>query len=133
MSHESDPDLAAAVSQAAIAMLGKDLRGDTGGDPAALERSRRAAVEICRQAGVLDLLRAISADGELRPPPPWPEADIVPVGGGAGFLNVEVRTFAKGGIVRVPLRMAISRKPTQAEIGEAWEYGKFRLRGLLGA
>lgn len=130
--YESDPDLMAAVDQAAIEMLGKEVRGDTGGDPDRLERVRRAAIEICRRAGALDLLRAVSADGELRPPPPWPAADIVPVGGGVGFLNVEVRTFAAGrGIVKVPLRMKIEGRPTQDQIGQAYEQGRWYLTRMI--
>src|SRR4051794_11814288 len=66
--YENDPELMAAVSTAAIPYLGKIITGARDElDPDYLVQ-RAAAVEICRRAGVLDLLRAVSADGVLRPP-----------------------------------------------------------------
>lgn len=128
----ADADLMAAVSRAAIITLGKELHGaHDDGDPHK-RKLRAAAVEICRLHGVLDVLRAVSADGELRPPPPWPKADIVPVGGGPTFLDVEIRTFKSGvGIRRVPVRLAVKGKPTQDQIGEAYSRGYWLLQKLL--
>jgi hypothetical protein len=136
----SDEDLDDAVNQAAIAMLGQELRHDIGGDPAANARRLAAAREICRRTGVLDVLRAISAEGELRPPPTWPQADIVPIGGGPArdgkpaFLDCEVRTFKEGsGIRRVTVRIAMDRKPTQDDLLGAYDRGYFELRKLIEA
>jgi hypothetical protein len=130
-----DPDLKAAVDQAAMALLGKEIEGAVDANDPARKRQRRIAVEILQRAGVLELLRAISADGELRPPPPWPEADIVPIGGGPGFLDVEVRTFVKGrGALKAPLHIRIEpgKPPTQDQIGEVYQYGYWMLNRWMG-
>jgi hypothetical protein len=129
--YERDPELMAAVDHFAIAQLGKVLDGATGGNPAKLEYVRRAAVEICRRAGILDILRAVSADGVLRPPPSWPAADIVPVGGGLQLLVVAVRTAHGARVVQVQERIKIVGKPTQDQLENAYDRGYFRLRKLI--
>lgn len=128
--YEKDPELMAAVSGAAITMLGKELDGAVQPDDPTHRRLRQAAIEICRQAGILDVLRAISADGALRPPPTWPEADIVPVGGRVGWLTVHIRTFHPvRGVVRVGADIKIPKgaKLTQDQIGAAFERGRWML------
>ena len=80
--YDDDPELNAALDVAAFAMLGKEIQGAHKVEDPHHSRLRAAAVEVCRRAGLLELLRAVSADGALRPPPPWPAADIVPMGGG---------------------------------------------------
>lgn len=127
--YEKDPELMAAVGLGAITMLGKGLDGAHRDDDPHHQRLRLAAVEICRQAGLLDILKAISADGELRPPPTWPHDDIVPIGGGPGWLMCAIRTFIPGrGILRVTERIKIVGKPTQDQIGKAYERGHWRLK-----
>lgn len=128
---ENDPDISAAVDRAAIIMLGKDVRGDTGGDAEKRRRTLLAAQEICRRAGILETLQAIQADGELRPPPMWPQLDMVPVGGGPGWLAVTCRTFVQGrGIVTVSgtVSLAGGKRKRMQRVGEAFEKGKWLLK-----
>lgn len=138
MSYEDDPELMAAVDQAAFAMLGKVIEGAHQDDDPHHQRLRAAAVEICRRVGLLDLLRAISADGVLRPPPPWPAADVVPVGGGPGFLDVEVRTVHSAkGVMRCPMRVAIQlgrqhKEARREAILEAYDRGRWTLKRWIG-
>ncbi len=102
-------------------------------------RKRRiAAIEVCRMCGLAELVRAVAADGELRPPPAWPEVDCVPVGGGPGLVLCEVRTMHDGRkhSVRIGLvRNAGARKLAEAfdrgQIAEAIERGRFELRKRL--
>jgi hypothetical protein len=139
MSYEDDPELMAAVDRAAIGMLGKVIEGAHRDDDPHHRQLRAAAVEICRRAGVLEMLRAISADGELRPPQPWPACDIVPSGGGPGFLDVEVRTWtAAKGVMRCPLRIAIQlgrehREERQQQIEQAYDFGRWTLKRWIEA
>lgn len=128
---EKDPELQAAVDHAAIAMLGKEVRGDTGGDPMQLERTRRAALEICRRAGILDLLQAVSADGVLRPPPLWPGVDVVPVGGGPQALKVAVRTMTPAGALGYEETIQIQNRITRAQFEAVIDRGKWYLRKFI--
>jgi hypothetical protein len=126
--YENDPELMEVANHFIIAELGKALDGATGGDPAKLERVRLAAVEICKRAGILEILKAVSYNGVLRPPPPWPAADIVPVGGSVHWLDVQVRTAYKGRVVAVQDRIKIKGKPTQDQLGNAYDRGYYRLK-----
>lgn len=138
--YEADAELMEAVNTAAIGMLGKVITGERHEDDPHHHRERVAIVEICRRAGVLEMLRAISADGVLRPPPPWPLADMVPLGGSPatatqpGFLNVEVRTnHATMGILRCPLRVVMEFGPTakdsrKSAMEEAYDRGRWTLK-----
>jgi hypothetical protein len=137
MSYEDDPDLMAAVDRAAIGMLGKVIEGAHRDDDPYHQQMRRAAAEICRRAGILDILLAVSADGALRPPPPWPACDIVPVGGGPGFLTVEVRTWtAARGVMRCPLRVPIKlgrefREERREAVLNAYDKGRWTIKRWL--
>lgn len=129
----NDPELMETVNHFAIAELGKAVQGATGGNPEALRIARQAAVEICRRAGILEILQAVSADGELRPPPPWPQTDIVPVGGGLQWLVVRIRTAHQGRVMATEERIKVKKggKPTQDQIGAAHERGKWRLKKAI--
>jgi hypothetical protein len=129
--YERDPEVMEAVMQLSIAQLGKALDGARDPNDPTYARVRAAAVEICRQAGILDILRAVSADGALRPPPPWPAADIVPVGGAVGWLVVAIRTAYKGGVAQCEERIKIKGKPTQDQIGSAYDRGYWRLKRAI--
>jgi len=132
----NDPELDEAVKRATMALLGKELESEISvSDPD--ERSRRqraAATEICRRAGILEVLRAVSADGELSPPPIWPLCDIVPVGGNACALHVEVRTMTAHGKRSVGVAIPASRdkRITKDDIGMAYERGRWELQRLVG-
>ncbi len=126
--YEKDPELMDVVNHLTIAQLGKAIDGATGGSPEKLDRVRRAAVEICKRAGILEILRAVSADGVLRPPPPWPAADIVPTGGAVGWLTVQIRTAYKGRVMATEERIKIKGRPTQDQLGNAYDRGYYRLR-----
>jgi hypothetical protein len=125
--YEADPDIASAVDQLAMAELGKAIHGAHEDSDPYKRRARAAAIEVCRRAGILDALKAISADGELRPPPPWPQADIVPVGGGPGWLLTRIRTAYDGRVVATEERIKVKGKPTQNDIGNAYDRGYWRL------
>lgn len=129
----NDPELMEAVNHFAIAELGKAIVGDTGGDTEKLRKARQAAVEICRRAGILEILQAVSADGVLRPPPPWPQTDVVPVGGSLTWLTVRIRTAHDGRVIATDERIKIKKggKPTQDQIGAAHERGKWRLKKAI--
>lgn len=123
----------AVVDHFAIAELGKALDGARNPNDPSYKRLRAAATEICRRAGILDVLKAVSADGALRLPPPWPQADIVPVGGGPGYVVCAIRTLHNGLVADTRERIKVAkhgkaRKPTQDQIGEAFDRGYFRLR-----
>jgi hypothetical protein len=96
-------------------------------------RRRRAAEEICRLHGVLDMLRALSADGELSPPPAWPLTDIVPTGGGPGVLHCAVRTMVSGAARQYPVTVRIlpGERITRDQIGSAHDQGRHALQQLL--
>jgi len=128
--YEKDPELMAVVDHFAIAELGKALDGARNSNDPSYQRLRSAATEICRRAGILDVLKAVSADGALRPPPPWPQADIVPVGGGPGYVICAIRTMYQGLVAdtRERIKVGKKKKPTQDQIGEAFDRGYFRLR-----
>jgi len=97
-------------------------------------RRRIAAEQICDIVGVTDAVRAIALDGELRPPPKWPEVDCVPIGGGPGIITCEVRTLhpVRG---KMAVKVGLARdgkKFDQAQIHEAVERGRFELGRVLG-
>ncbi len=141
MSRDEDTDLQAALRRAATAMLGRELESSTTTDTDGRVRQdwtrrRRAAEEICRLHGVLDVLRAVSADGELRPPPTWPLTDIVPTGGGTGVLICSVRTFVDGvGVRQVNVNVSVPPgvRITQDQIADAHDRGKWQLKKLIAS
>jgi len=104
-----------------------------------LARRHMAGHKICEMVGMTDVIRAIASDGELRPPPEWPEVDCVPVGGGPGLLTCEVRTThpTRGKLachigLEVKQRVGAERESFDAEqIGEAVERGRFELTKML--
>jgi hypothetical protein len=56
------------------------------------------------------------------------------MGGGPGWLRVAVRTFRQGrGVLEFPITLQIQGRPTQAQIGEAYERGYFGLRKWINA
>jgi hypothetical protein len=129
--YERDPEVMEAVMQLSISQLGKALDGARDPNDPTYHKVRAAAVEICRQAGILDILRAVSADGVLRPPPPWPAADIVPVGGAVGWLTVAIRTAYKGAVAQCEERIKIKGKPTKDQLGNAYDRGYWRLKRAI--
>lgn len=98
-------------------------------------KRRIAAEAICDLMGISDVIRAIAMDGELRPPPSYPEVDCVPVGGGPGIITCEVRTLHKDrGKIAIPIRLARQGKTFDArQIEEAIERGKYEIEKLLRA
>lgn len=98
-------------------------------------RRRIAAEQICDMLCVTDAVRAISLDGELRPPPEWPEVDCVPVGGGPGLITCEVRTMHKER-GKVSARIGLSRNGKEfdsQQISEAIERGRWELKRSIEA
>lgn len=90
-----------------------------------------AAERICEIMGVDRALRAVSSNGLLRLPPPWPLVDVVPVGGGPGFITTAVRSMIGG--IRREVNVRIARtdgKPYAAAIEEAVAVGKFKLAAM---
>ena len=93
---------------------------------------RLAGERVCELLGIAQQLRAVSAGGALAMPPPWPTVDIVPTGGGPGFVQCEVRTLHKGFSRSVGIRIAAGKPGThQAEIAEALDRGRRQLRKLI--
>jgi hypothetical protein len=98
------------------------------------EMRRIAGVRICEMVGIAGALQAVAAGGELEAIPDWPEVSCKPVGGGVGFLHVEVATRSeKLGVVRVPIALKlVGRKETYAgQAGEAIERGRWQLRKMI--
>jgi hypothetical protein len=97
-------------------------------------RARRiAAEEICDMTGITDVVKAVSYDGILRPPPMWPETDCVPAGGGPGLITCEVRTthHKMGRLgVKIGLRREGKNFDNQ-QIIEAVERGRFELARII--
>ena len=97
-------------------------------------RARRiAAEELCEITGLTEVVKALSYDGLLRPPPKWPEVDCVPVGGGPGLITCEVRTMhpKRGKLgVRVGLHRAGKSFDSQ-QIVEAIERGRYEIKRLI--
>ena len=97
-------------------------------------RRRQAALEICKMSGVADLVRAISAEGALSIPPPWPQTDVQPVGGGPGTIICEVRTqhSSMGRLsVRIGLDKPQGKKFDAQQIGEAIERGRYEIKRMI--
>lgn len=98
------------------------------------DKRKAAAEQIVTIVGARDLIKAIALDGELRPAPPWPQVDIVPVGGGPGLITCEVRTWVKGRgklKVKIVLYRQKGKKFDSDKIGEAMERGKFELKKII--
>lgn len=126
--YSKDPDIIEAVNRLVIRELGKELDGAHKVDDPHHSRLRAAAVEICARAGVLEVLKAVSTGGVLRPPPMWPQADIVPVAGGPGWMTVHIRAMTSHGQRHAEERIKIQGKPTQQQLANAFDRGYFRLR-----
>ena len=157
MTDEIDEEVRAAAEHVSALWLKQQLESTTT-DPDGRVRQdyaqmRAAAHVLLEQSGLLEVMRSLAMDGDLRPPPMWvngttaDETDMVPVGGGApkgadpAFLDVHVRTFHKRrGFVYVPLRIVVpwQEAPSpersvklQAMLGQAHERGKWQLRKML--
>lgn len=129
-----DDNLAHAMQDAIYRMWLDELNAVNDIGRADWHRRRIAAEEICDLVGVTGAIRAIALDGELRPPPAWPEVDCVPVGGGPGVITCEVRTqhttAGKLGVV-IGLRREGKSVFDPRQIQEAMDRGKFELRRII--
>jgi hypothetical protein len=95
-------------------------------------RRKIAAERICEMVGIADTVRAISEGGRLRPPPDWPQVDLACVGGGPGFVSVDVRTMHEGRPLCVGVRIVYRGQGKNSEaIGEAMEQGRRQLHNLI--
>ena len=97
------------------------------------KKRRIAAEQICDLVGITDVIRAVSMDGVLRPPPQWPEVDCVPVGGGPGMITCEVRTVhPQRGKMAITIGLKRDGKTFDAsQIEEAVTRGRFELEKAL--
>ncbi len=93
-----------------------------------------AGERVCEIAGLAGALRAVAADGCLRPPPAWPLVDIQPArcvsGGPEGHrLVCVVRTLVAG----VPLTEEVTlRVPMEdGALADAVDRGRAALRARL--
>ena len=105
-----------------------------GGKVADWHKRRIAAQMICEMVGVADVIKAVARDGVLRPPPLWPEVDIVPVGGGPSMVTCAVRTAHKGKVLQVKcamVRPSGGKKFVADQIAAALDRGKFELKRII--
>lgn len=124
---------AQALQQAELRMWTDELEAvDANGRPDWAKR-RIAGERVCELLGIADVIKAVTAGGALEVPPTWPEVACRPVGGGPGFLRVEVSTLYNERPLRIPMRLAaLGRKGGYGEqIGAAIERGKWQLRKLI--
>lgn len=97
-------------------------------------KRRIAARKVLELTGTLEAVRALAADGELRPPPAWPLVDIVPlacrVQGGSRVLVTGVRTAVAGQVwtEEVPVAVPLA----DGALADAVERGRRALRGGTG-
>jgi hypothetical protein len=99
-------------------------------------KRRIAGMRVCELSGISGAIKAISAGGELDLPPAWPEVRAVPLGGGPGFLRIEVATHHEQlGVLRVPMTLRVAgRKEGYADqANEAIERGRWTLRKMIEA
>ena len=120
------------MQQAELRMWMSELDATIGRRPDWPKR-RIAAQRVCEMTGLAEVVKAISANGELSIPPEWPTCDGVLVGGGVGLLTIAVRTVYHGQKREVRMGIKIEGRGVShvPPFAEALERGRVELRKMI--